>query len=257
VPFGEDECDFGLELLSVEDFTTWTRAELSNTPGELTATLSAEDRYALDALRAGDEAGFAHFMQLHGAALMRAALFYVKNQAVAEEVVQETWLGVLESLERFEGRASLKTWLFRILRNVAHKRAGQERRSVPFSAMEASESSSGAGGPDASEVEPAVSPDRFIGDGERWAGHWLSAPRRWSELPDAALLWAEMLEIAHQSILALPEMQRMVVGLRDVEGWCADEVCELLGVSEANQRVLLHRARSKLRRALEAHFEDA
>jgi RNA polymerase sigma-70 factor (ECF subfamily) len=221
----------------------------------VTATLSAEDRHALDALRAGDEAGFAHVMQLHGAAMMRAAAFYVKNQAVAEEVVQETWLAFLESLERFQGRASLKTWLFRILRNVARKRAGQERRSVPFSAIEAPEWSSG--GPDPSEVQPAVSPDRFLGDGERWAGHWLSAPRRWSELPDAALLSSETLEIAHQSILALPEMQRLVIGLRDVEGWRADEVCELLGLSEANQRVLLHRARSRVRRALEAHFGDA
>lgn len=189
--------------------------------------------------------------------MMRAAVFYVKNQAVAEEVVQETWLAFLESLERFEGRASLKTWLFRILRNVARKRAGQERRSVPFSAMEASESSSGAGGPDLSEAEPAVSPDRFVADGERWTGHWSSAPKRWSELPDVALLSGETLGIARQSILALPEMQRVVIGLRDVEGWNADEVCDFLGISEGNQRVLLHRARSKLRRALETHFESA
>jgi RNA polymerase sigma-70 factor (ECF subfamily) len=211
----------------------------------------------VDALRSGDEAAFAHVMQLHGPALLRAAVFYVRNQADAEEVVQETWIAFLESLERFEGRSSLKTWLFRILRNVARKRARQERRSVPFPAIEASEPSAGAGGPNPSEAEPAVSQDRFLADGERWAGHWSSAPRRWSELPDAALLWTETLGIAHQSILALPQLQRVVIGLRDVEGWDADEVCDFLGISEGNQRVLLHRARSRLRRALEAHFESA
>jgi RNA polymerase sigma-70 factor (ECF subfamily) len=198
----------------------------------------------LRALREGDEHAFRALVDAYYPSLLRVALGYVGSRAVAEEVVQETWLGVLRGLDRFEGRSTLKTWIFRILANVASTRAVREARTLPFSALD---------GVDVDEA--AVDADRFLGaDDSRWPHHWASAPRRLADLPEQRLLATETRAVLSDALAELPPMQRRVVGLRDVEGWSSEEVCELLGLSEVNQRVLLHRGRSRLRAALEHHL---
>jgi RNA polymerase sigma-70 factor (ECF subfamily) len=168
---------------------------------------------------------------------------YVPSRAVAEEVVQEAWLGVLQGIDRFEGRSSLKTWVFRILVNRAMTRGGREARSVPFSALAARE---------AEADDPAVDADRFARDGA-----WASPPRRWEESPELKARSDETLAVARAAIERLPDMQRLVITLRDLEGFPADETCNALDITETNQRVLLHRARAKVRTALEEHFGAA
>ena len=176
--------------------------------------------------------------------MVRVAQIYVSRRDIAEEVVQEAWVGVLRGLERFEGRSSLKTWLFRIVTNLAKTRAVREGRTIPFSALRTPES----------VPEPAVEPERFRRpDDPRWPGHWASKPTEW---PEEQLLENETLERIGSAIDALPDTQRAVITLRDVEGWSAEEVCNALEVSETNQRVLLHRARSKVRGALEQYFDE-
>jgi RNA polymerase sigma-70 factor, ECF subfamily len=205
---------------------------------------SPEDLRTVEALRAGDEAAFRDLVERHHASLIRVALMYVRTRAVAEEVVQDTWIGVLRSLPRFEGRSSLRTWIFRILANQARTRARREARSVPFSSL---------AGPDDG---PAVDPDRFLsGDHPAFAGHWASPPRSWDAVPEEQLLARETRERVLAAIEALPASQRAVISLRDVEGWSSEEVRDLLEISEGNQRVLLHRARSKVRRALEDYLD--
>jgi RNA polymerase sigma-70 factor, ECF subfamily len=201
------------------------------------------DEETLAALQRGDERVFVELVQQHQALMLRIALRYVRNRTVAEEVAQETWLGVLNGLERFEGRAALKTWIFRILTNRAITRAQREARAVPFSSL----------GDDA-EGEPAVEPDRFRPESDRWAGGWKSFPQ---PLPEERLLERETLAMIEAAIAALPERQHTVIVMRDVEGWTAEEVCQSLEISQANQRVLLHRARSKVRGCLEAYLDPA
>jgi RNA polymerase sigma-70 factor, ECF subfamily len=199
------------------------------------------------ALRAGDESAFLDLARMYHAGMLRVAQIYVSSRAVAEEVIQDTWIGVLKGIDRFEGRSSLKTWIFRILANTAKTRAQREGRSIPFSALQ-----------DPSRVpEAAVDPDRFL-DAEhpRWPGHWASAPSSWTPLPDERLLGKETRELMEGAIERLPANQRAVISLRDIEGWDSAEVCNALGLSETNQRVLLHRARSKVRRELETYFDE-
>jgi RNA polymerase sigma-70 factor (ECF subfamily) len=197
------------------------------------------------ALRRGDEAAFVSLVERYQPTMLRVAALYVHTPAVAEDVVQETWLGVLRSLERFEGRSSLKTWIFRILANRAKSRGEREGRSIPFSAL--------AGAEDADE--PAVEPERFLPpEHGRWPGHWSSLPQSWEGLPEQQLLAGETAGLIKATIQTLPSSQQMVITLRDVEGWSADEVRAALGVSDGNQRVLLHRARAKVRRVLERYF---
>src|SRR5207249_11896 len=196
------------------------------------------------ALRAGDERAFTRLIDAYHAPMVRLAMVYVPSRAVAEEVAQEAWMGVLQGLDRFEGRSSLKTWIFRILTNRAKTRAQREGRSVPFSSL--SEFNSDL-------AEPAVEPERFRGPDQQWPGHWISFPRSWDEIPEERILSQEALRCIHEAIDGLPYGQREVITLRDIEGWPSDETCNLLGVSEANQRVLLHRARSRVRRALEKY----
>ena len=202
-----------------------------------------DERDLVLALRRGDEGAFEALVGRYHLPLRRFALTFVRSAAVADEVVQDTWLGVLRGIGRFEGRSSLKTWIFQILTNTAKTRAEREARTVPLSSL------------DSGEDEPAVEPNRFLDEQhERWPGHWAAPPSRWDELPEDALLGRETLAILKEAIAALPAMQRRVIELRDVEGWSAQEVCDLVGVTEANQRVLLHRARSKARAALEEHL---
>jgi RNA polymerase sigma-70 factor (ECF subfamily) len=209
---------------------------------------SDPDLALVERLRARDEAAFAELVDRYGATMLRVARMHVRDRQVAEEVVQETWLAVLDGIDRFEGRSSLKTWLFTILTNRAKTRATRERRTVPVSALVARE----AGG-----TEPAVDPDRFVdAAAERFASSWSAPPAAWSTLPEERLLSQETLARVADAIEALPEAQREVIRLRDVEGWSAPEVAAALEVSDGNQRVLLHRARSKVRAALEDYLED-
>jgi RNA polymerase sigma-70 factor (ECF subfamily) len=196
------------------------------------------------ALRRGEEQAFATLVNEYGPSMLRVARMYVSTRAVAEEVVQEAWLGVLAGIGRFEGRSSLKTWIFRIVANLAKTRGEREGRTIPLSSVAAGEDEDG----------PTVDADRFL-TGGRWAGHWTSAPNRWSELPEERLLDGETMVVVQDAIAALPEAQRTVVVLRDVDGWSSDEVCNVLELSETNQRVLLHRARAKVRSALEAYLD--
>jgi RNA polymerase sigma-70 factor, ECF subfamily len=206
---------------------------------------SADDERLLAALRRGDEAAFAELVESYSSALLRVAHIHVRNRSVAEEVVQETWLGVLRGVDRFEGRSSLKTWIFRILTNIAMTRAVRERRSLPFSALVEAE---------AADAVPAIEPERFLGaDHDRWPHHWALGPTRW-QTPEEHLLTGETRKRLLEAVRHLPPAQRTVITLRDIEGWPADEVCDALGVSEGNQRVLLHRARSKVRTALESYL---
>jgi RNA polymerase sigma-70 factor, ECF subfamily len=200
------------------------------------------DEQLVEALRAGDEETFRMLVRGWHSSLLRVAQIFVPSRAVAEEVVQEAWLRVLGALDRFEGRSSLKTWVFRILVNTAKTRAQREGRSLPFSALH-----------DPARVpEAAVEPERFLPqDHERWPGHWASPP---SALPEERLLAAETRERVARAIDTLPPTQRAVISLRDVEGWSAEEVRNALDLTEVNQRVLLHRARARVRRELEDYL---
>jgi RNA polymerase sigma-70 factor (ECF subfamily) len=212
------------------------------------AGASTEDLRLVERLRSGDEAAFALLLDKYHTALVRLASIYVPNRAVAEDVVQETWLGVLQGLDRFEGRSSLKTWIFRILTNRAKTRGQREARSVLFSDLV---------DPASDPAEPAVDLERFNPPNHpNWPGHWACAPRSWDEIPESNFLSQETRACILQAIELLPPNQREVITLRDIEGWSSDEVCHTLNLSEANQRVLLHRARSKVRRALEQYFDE-
>jgi len=199
-----------------------------------------EDLQLVAALREGDEAAFLAVVRRHHPSMVRVARAFVASDAVAEEVVQEAWLGVLDGIGQFEGRSSLRSWLFSIVANRARSRAAREARSAPFSSW------------DEPDEEPAVDSSRFLPqDHPRWPGHWSSPPERW---PEEKLLLRETLDLAREAIAALPEAQRQVIILRDVEGCDAGEVCQALGVTDGNQRVLLHRARSKVRAMLESQL---
>jgi RNA polymerase sigma-70 factor (ECF subfamily) len=206
--------------------------------------VSLTDEQLVAALRAGDESAFRSVVRDWHSSLLRVAQIFTPSRAVAEEVVQETWLRVLGALDRFEGRSSLKTWVFRILVNTAKTRAQREGRTIPFSALQ-----------DASRVpEPAVEPERFLPDDHpHHPGGWAAPPR---QLPEERLLAAETRERIASAIEALPANQRAVISLRDVEGWTSEEVCNALDISEVNQRVLLHRARARVRQALEDYVAE-
>ena len=205
--------------------------------------LSPQDAKLVEGLRAGDEAAFAALMREYGAGMLRVAQMFVSSRSVAEEVVQEAWLGVLKGIGRFEGRSSLKTWLFRIVANTAKTRGMRESRSIPFSAL------GGEG-----EDESAVDPDRFLGADERFPGHWAVPPASWAGTPEGRLLAQETLEVIERELERLPPAQRAVITMRDVQGFTSEEVCNALDLTETNQRVLLHRARSKVRGALEEYM---
>jgi RNA polymerase sigma-70 factor (ECF subfamily) len=198
----------------------------------------------LAALRRGDADAFASLVDRHSPAMIRVAMAYVPSRAAAEEAVQEAWIGVMRGIGGFEGRSSLKTWIFRILTNVAMRSGARERRSVPFSALAAAEDTG----------EPTIDPDRFLPpDHARFPGHWAVMPARWPT-PEEGLLAGETREVIAAAIAELPVAQRTVIALRDIEGWTSEEVGEALEISAGNQRVLLHRARSRVRNAIESYY---
>jgi RNA polymerase sigma-70 factor, ECF subfamily len=208
---------------------------------------SAGELDLLAALRRGDERAFNSLVDHHGANMLRLARSYVRDAAVAEEVVQEAWLALLRGLDRFEGRSSLRTWLFRIVANLAKTRAVREARSVPFSTLAARVHD---------DIGPSVPPERFRAQDDRWAGHWASPPEEWGR-PEKKLLSSETRQVITNAIDALPDSQRLVITLRDVEGWSSEDVRNVLELSETNQRVLLHRARTKVRHALDEYLRGA
>jgi RNA polymerase sigma-70 factor, ECF subfamily len=211
-------------------------------------TLGGErsDEELVAALRAGDESAYAGLVEELTPALTRLALAHVPSRAVADEVVQDTWLGVLRGIDRFEGRSALRTWIFQILLNNARTRGKREKRTLPFSSF--------GRGADEGRDEPAVDADRFQGPDGEYPGHWSSPPAAWSQ-PEARLDADATRTVLLAAIAELPPRQREVITLRDIQGYSAAEARNALGVSETNQRVLLHRARSKVRAALEAHLD--
>jgi RNA polymerase sigma-70 factor (ECF subfamily) len=176
--------------------------------------------------------------------MLRLAKLYVRSHAVAEEVVQETWLRILGAIDAFEGRSALRTWIFVILGNCARRRAEREGRSVSFTALEPADG-------------PPVDPSRFFpAEHPRWGGMWTTLVDGWTELPDDVVMSGEARTKVTEAIEALPPNYATVFTLRDVEGWEGPEVCAFLGITAENQRVLLHRARTRIRGALEEYFED-
>jgi RNA polymerase sigma-70 factor, ECF subfamily len=200
------------------------------------------DKEVVTALRDGDERVFRELFEHHYPMMKRVARGYVSSDALADEVVQETWLAVITGIDRFGERSTLSTWILSILINQAKSHGVRERRSMPLS-------SAGCAGD-----EPAVDPDRFQGDDDAWPGHWAISPRPWQK-PERRLLSLEARDYLRSALAELPSRQQLVVSLRDVEGLDAREVCKLLDLSEENQRVLLHRGRSRLRARLEGYVE--
>jgi RNA polymerase sigma-70 factor (ECF subfamily) len=214
--------------------------------GTRTVATERTEEQILAQLRDGNEEAFCALVRRHSPSMTRVAMAFISRRAVAEEVVQETWLNVVRGLDRFEAKSSLRTWIYAILGNCARRRAEQEQRLVPLSELAADE---------ASGDDFGVSRDRFFVEG-RWAGMWSSAVPRWDDLPEERLLSSELRTALLEAIDALPRMQRAVITLRDVEGWPPEEVCEYLEVADGNQRVLLHRARAAARAAVERYLED-
>jgi RNA polymerase sigma-70 factor (ECF subfamily) len=203
---------------------------------------AAAEAALLEQLRAGDETAFERLVASLYGTMLTVARTYVKDRSVAEEVIQETWLGVINGLDRFEGRSSLKTWILSILVNQAKTRGAREARTVPFASLAAEDDA------------PAVDPERFRGPHEPYTGGWRAFPANW-KAADQLAQDRETIRVAMRAIADLPLTQQTVIRMRDVEGYSSEEVCATLDVSEANQRVLLHRARSRVRAALERHID--
>jgi RNA polymerase sigma-70 factor (ECF subfamily) len=195
----------------------------------------------LSALRRGDEAAFLNLVNAHHSALLRLAQIYSPNREVAEESVQETWIAALRGIDGFAERATIRTWLCRILINIARRRAAAESKAMPFSSLEHEDG------------HQSVDPDRFLRTGQ-YVGHWRSAPDDWSTMPERSLLSLELQEVVGGVVAKLPANQATVITLRDIEGWDSEEVSGLLDITAAHQRVILHRARSKVRAALESYL---
>jgi RNA polymerase sigma-70 factor (ECF subfamily) len=228
----------------IERAGTYSVALLRDASVEERQQQPAADEAALIArLRAGDERAFEDVVTRFYPSMLAVARGYVRSRAVAEEVVQEAWLGVLNGLDRFEGRSSLRTWVLRIVANTAQTRGVREARVVPVSSLRAEGD------------EPAVEPERFRGADDPFPGHWWSYPTDWRTVPESKLLAQETVDVVKNAIDELPDMQRTVITMRDVAGCDSDEVCQTLEISEGNQRVLLHRARARVRTALERHLD--
>ena len=199
-----------------------------------------DDSALVARLRTGDERAFAELVDRHSPAMLAVARAHVASREVAEDVVQDTWLALLKGLDGFEGRSSLRTWLFRVLINIAKTRGVRDKRTI------AVDPSTG--------MDPTLGPDAFQPAGSRWAGDWVRFPLPWQETPERSVLADEALDLVRRELARLPDLQRMVVALRDVDGYEAEEVCTLLQLSAGNQRVLLHRGRARIRAALADYF---
>ena len=204
--------------------------------------LSSEDVELVAALRRGDEAAFVRLVGEHQASFLRSARLWVRDANAAEEIVQSTWVTALESLDRFEGRSSLRTWLFGILFNVARSHTRAARRLIPTAFLDGEE--------EAKVFAPSVEPSRFQPEGHPWAGHWAEMPEAFPS-PESALERARLRSQLVAAIERLPPLQQQILVLFDIEGLTGEEVCNILAISGTNQRVLLHRARSTLRAILE------
>jgi RNA polymerase sigma-70 factor (ECF subfamily) len=207
--------------------------------GTAAAPERADDGALVERLRAGDEETFAALVDGWSGWMLRLAREHVPTASAAEEVVQETWLAVLQGLDRFRGEAALRTWVYRILLNQAKRRGVRERRTVPFASL----------APE--DAGPTVDPARFQGVGEPHPGGWRRFPEEW---PEHVALTREVHAVVAAALTELPPRQRVVVALRDLDGHSSEEVCDLLDISAGNQRVLLHRGRAVVRAALERYF---
>jgi len=213
------------------------------TPGIKTS--DSADASLVDRLRAGDADAFAEIVRAWSPMMLRVARSYVSTEASAQEVVQDAWLAFIKGLDRFEGRSSLRTWILAILGNLGRSRGVREARTVPLSSLGS-----------ADHDRPLVDPDRFRGPDDQWPRHWtpVGQPRRWPRSPEEETMAAEGRSLLQDGLAQLPERQRTVVTLRDVHGLSSDEVCSILGLTTSNQRVLLHRARARLRSHLELYY---
>lgn len=210
---------------------------------EREAVAPSADAATIERLLARDEATFTTLVDQHQPAMLRVAQMYVSSRAVAEEVVQEAWIGILKGLSTFEGRSSLRTWMYKIVTNLAKTRGVREGRSLPFSAL-------------AGEHDDPVDPSWFQGPGDPFPGGWRTFPDDWRGIPEDRLLGRETLDHISRALDGMPAMQAEVVRLRDVLGWSSNEVCNALDLTETNQRVLLHRGRSRIRRELDAYLSE-
>jgi RNA polymerase sigma-70 factor (ECF subfamily) len=207
-------------------------------------TETVDETALITALRDGDQVAFAHLVDRHTPSMLRVARGYVPSREIAEEVVQETWIALLRGMDNFEGRSSLRTWLFAVMINIAKARGVRERRDADAAI--------------AAYTGGTVDPARFREAGDPYPGHWKpdEVPSPFPETPEGSALGSELVEVARRELDKLPERQRIVVTLRDMLGFDSAEVCELLDISIANQRVLLHRGRAAVRQVLEHYLED-
>lgn len=215
-------------------------------PGDGTGTETTSippDDVLVAGLRSRDEATFARLLDSWTPAMIHVAQAHVSTPDSAAEVVQDTWLAVIRGVDRFEGRSSLRTWVFRILTNLAKTRGMRERRTLPWSGLM----------PLSEDLPPTVEPERFRGPDDEYPGHWLAFPAPW-RTPERAALDGEIRLLLRRLLADLPDRQRIVVLLRDVEGYTADEVCSMLDLSAGNQRVLLHRGRATVRAGLAGYL---
>jgi RNA polymerase sigma-70 factor (ECF subfamily) len=207
-----------------------------------------DEQRLIERLRARDENAFVDLVEKYYGYLLPLADFYVSDRAVAEEVVQDAWLAVLKGIDRFEGRAAFKTWISQIVMNLARTRGVRESRMVTFSEFSDDETS---------RWEPAVDPSHFQMATADYPDHWSVAPRPWNASPESQLLTSETMMVLYNAVDLLPEAQRLVLTLRDINGYTAEEVCNILSITETNQRVLLHRARSKVRAIVDDHYSNS
>jgi RNA polymerase sigma-70 factor (ECF subfamily) len=205
---------------------------------------SIDDWRIIEALRAGDDQVFAALVARYHPAMVRLAVAYAGDAAEAEAIAWDIWQRVLQELSQFDGHASLTTWLFRILLDRARAGAQQSGRAAPFSI------------PPTEEGESVIDPERFLPAEHRWAGHWATPPRVWSSDPDGSVDIPRDRDRIGAVVASLPPGQQIVITLRDIEGWSSAEVCNVCQISETDQRVLLHRARSRVRRELERDIDE-
>ena len=207
-------------------------------------TDTMDEAEVIAALREGDESAFAQLVDQHTPSMLRVARGYVPSPEIAEEVVQETWIALLKGIAKFEGRSSLRTWLFAVMINIAKARGIRERRDSDAAI--------------AAFTGGTVDPARFRTGEDPWPGHWKETeePSPFPDTPEGSVLGDELVEIAQRELDKLPDRQRTVVTLRDMLGFDSSEVCELLDISVANQRVLLHRGRAAVRQVLEDYLRE-